>query len=93
MVFPRFSCLIFFSQFLIGHTKQFWKLRVKGISKLGALKKLHWLLENVATSISAKKTDLEWRKMADNSNGDRTSKVKTTSDLVHSFVIRKKQVK
>ena len=51
------------------------------------------LIENVATSTSAKKTDLERRKMAENSNGDRISKVKATSDLVHAFVIGKEQVK
>ena len=51
------------------------------------------LFENVATSTSAKKTDLERRKMADNSNEDRISTVKATSDLVHAFVIGKEQVK
>ena len=51
------------------------------------------LIENVATSTSAKKTDLERRKMAENLNGDRISKVKATSDSVHAFVIGKEQVK
>ena len=50
-------------------------------------------IENVVTSTSAKNTDLERRKMAENSNGDRISKVKVTSDLVHAFVIGKEQVK
>ena len=39
MVFPRFSSLIFSSEVSIGHTKQLWTLRVKGISKPGAQKK------------------------------------------------------
>ena len=51
------------------------------------------LIENVASSTSAKKTDLERRKMAENSNGDRISEVKETSDSVHAFVIGDEQVR
>ncbi|KAF2566808.1 hypothetical protein F2Q68_00025792 [Brassica cretica] len=51
------------------------------------------LIENVASSTSAKKIDLERRKMAENSNGDRISEVKETSDLVHAFVIGDEQVR
>ena len=50
------------------------------------------LIENVACSTSAKNTDLERRKMANNSNEDRISEVKETSDSVHAFVIGDKQV-
>lgn len=51
------------------------------------------LIENVASSTSAKKTDLERRKMANNSNGDRISEVKETSYLAHAFVIGDEQVR
>lgn len=50
------------------------------------------LIENVATSTSVKKTYLERRKMAENSNGDRISEVRASSDSVHHFVIGKEQV-
>ena len=39
------------------------------------------------------KTDLERRKIAENSNGDRISEVKETSYLAHAFVIGDEQVR
>ncbi|WZY77895.1 hypothetical protein YC2023_024279 [Brassica napus] len=91
MVFPKSSYLIFSSEVSTGHTKQLWTLRVKGTSK-PTPEEATRLIENVASSTSAKKTDLERRKMAENSNGDRISEVKETSDLVHAFVIGDEQV-
>ena len=93
MVLLRFNNLIFFSEVSIGHTKRLWTLRVKGTSKTRIHEEATRFIENVVTSTSSKNTDLERRKMAENSNGDRISKVKVTSDLVHAFVIGKEQVK